>query len=187
MQPLKKVSVFFLSLPSPPVYAPNLRTIFCITKLSVVFLIILFALTISGFCYRSITHYFPALVRSPPQDTLIISVLRFLRTKLRTIPAVWCVFLSILLQLLCVENQPRKEIAEGLENYCIFSIYYITPAPAAVLLGQDLPGFPGVEVQPIVLRIGTISEGGRIADLSRALRCPAGPGEGALSVIPVKY
>ena len=101
------------------------------------------------------------LVPYAPQDTLIISVLRFLRTKLRTIPAVWCVFLSILLQLLCVENQPRKEIAEGLENYCIFSIYYITPAPAAVQLRQDLPGFPGVEVPPIVLRIGTISERGK--------------------------
>ena len=36
-----------------------------------------------------------------------------------------------MLQLLCVENQPRKEIAEGLENSCIFCISYITPAPAS--------------------------------------------------------
>ena len=140
MQPLKKVSVFFLPFPSPRVYAPNLRTIFCITKLSAVFRIILLTLTISGFCYCSITHYFPALVRSPPQDTLIISVLHFLRTKLRTIQADLVLFSARVVYMFPVENQPWKEILEGLEKYCIFCISYIRQARPAVQLWKDLPG-----------------------------------------------
>lgn len=180
MQSLKKSCVFFLPLPSPPVYAPNLRTIFGITKLSVVFRIIVLSLTISGFRVRSITHYsrgFGPLCSTRYADNQRFTIFTHQITHYSgRIGA----YFRYLLQLLCVENQSRKEIAEGLENYCIFSIYYIAPALAAVQFRQDLPGFPGVEVPPIVLRIGTISEGGRIADLSRALRCPAGPGEGAL-------
>ena len=83
---------------------------------------------------HTITHYFSIIVRPSPQDTLIISQLAFLRTKLRTITAGLVRFCVLVLQMLPVNNQPWEENIKGLEKRCIFYISYTG--------GQDLPGVP---------------------------------------------